>query len=97
MYIYIYTYICTYMYIYDMVEWRVRALPSHARPFEPQSKVIFWKILSTFGDQCPQNGSKNGHGLPPRRACGPSVASQAHVLNLHRRSPYPKVLWCDTR
>ena len=31
----------------------------HARPFEPSIKSLFWKISSTFGDKCPQNGSKN--------------------------------------
>ena len=30
----------------------------HSRPFEPSIKSHFWKILSTFGDKCPRNGSK---------------------------------------
>ena len=35
------------------------------------SKVNFQETLSSFGDKCPQNGSKNEHGMPPRRAfCG---------------------------
>ena len=35
------------------------------------SKVNFQETLSSFGDKCPQNGSKNGHGMPPHRAfCG---------------------------
>ena len=35
------------------------------------SKANFQETLSSFGDKCPQNGSKNGHGMPPHRAfCG---------------------------
>jgi len=30
----------------------------NARPFEAQSKTQFWKIVSTFGDECPQNCSQ---------------------------------------
>ena len=41
------------------------------RPFEPSIKSHFFKILITFGNKCPRNGSKNEHGIPPRRAfCG---------------------------
>ena len=38
--------------------------PNHARPFEPSIKSQFWKISSTFGDKCPENGSKNGLRAP---------------------------------
>ena len=31
----------------------------HARPLVPSIESHFWKISSTFGDECPQNGSKN--------------------------------------
>jgi len=40
----------------------------HARPFEPSIKSHFWKVLSTFGDKCPRNGSNNEDGIPPLRA-----------------------------
>ena len=36
----------------------------HPRPFVPSIKSHFWKISSTFGDKCPQNGSKNGLRAP---------------------------------
>ena len=47
----------------------------------------FLEDLSTFGDKCPHNGSKNGHGMPPRRAfcgvctfrCFPSSGTIAHA------------------
>ena len=37
---------------------------SHARPFEPSIKSRCWEILTTFGDKCPQNGSKNEQTAP---------------------------------
>ena len=36
----------------------------HARPFDTSIKSHFWMILFTFGDKCPQNGSKNGLRAP---------------------------------
>ena len=48
---------------------------SHARPFEPQSQVIFSQCSSTFGDKCPQNGSKNDPGITLE---GPSVVGVDH-------------------
>ena len=39
-------------------------LRSHARPFDTSIKSHVWMILSTFGDKCPQNCSKNGETAP---------------------------------
>jgi len=51
---------------------------SHPRPFEPSIKSQFFKILITFGDKCPRNGSRNVQ-TAPRTSMGyphegPSVA-----------------------
>jgi hypothetical protein len=59
--------------------------PCHPRPFEPSIKSHTWKISSTFGNTCPQNGSKNDT-IAPRTTLecpheGPSAGSCAlHVL-----------------
>jgi hypothetical protein len=37
---------------------------THARPFDTSIKSHFCKISSTFGDKCPQNGSKYGSMAP---------------------------------
>ena len=42
----------------------LKARSLHARPFVPSIKSHFWKILSSFDDKCPQNGSKNGLRAP---------------------------------
>ena len=50
-------------------------------PSNPQSKVNFFEILTTFGDKCPQNGSKNEHGIPPHRAfCGMEEARSLRTI-----------------
>ena len=36
----------------------------HPRPFKPSIKSQFFEILTTFGDKCPQNGSKNEQTAP---------------------------------
>ena len=36
----------------------------HERPFDTSIKSHLWKISSTVGDKCPQNGSKNGQAAP---------------------------------
>ena len=58
----------------------------------------FWKISSTFGDKCPQNGSKNGLRAPRTgMGCphiGPSVVpSQQHLTSSQQQRglPYPKI------
>ena len=45
---------------------------SHARLFEPREQQSVLKILSTFGDKYPQNGSRNAHGIAFE---GPGVAT----------------------
>ena len=40
------------------------AAPVHPRPFVPSIKSQFFKILITFGDKCPRNGSKNEQTAP---------------------------------
>ena len=43
---------------------------THARPFEPPTKSHFWKISSTSGDKCPQNGSNTAPRAPrPHLGC----------------------------
>ena len=43
-------------------------------------KVTLSETLSTFGDKCPQNGSKNEEGIPPRRAfCGERDFTRQHL------------------
>ena len=37
---------------------------THSRPFVPSIKSHFGKISSTFGDKCPQNGSKTAPTAP---------------------------------
>jgi len=43
------------------------AVQVHARPFVGVFKVLFKEMLSTFGNKCPQNGSKNEPRAP--RTC----------------------------
>ena len=49
--------------------------PTHPRPFVPSIKSHFWKISSTFGDKCPQNGSKNGLRAPRTGMGCPHIGS----------------------
>ena len=51
------------------VSWWNDKTTLHARPFEPSIKSIFLEILTTFGDKCPQNGSKNDK-MAPRTTSG---------------------------
>ena len=56
-------------------------LNHHARPFEPSITGQFWEILTTFGDKCPQNSSKNKPMAPKTNLeCpheGPSVVASS--------------------
>ena len=47
-------------------------LANHARPFDTSIKSHFWKILSTFGDKCPENGSKSEEMAPRTRTGYPT-------------------------
>ena len=75
----------------------VHGAPCHARPFEPSIKSQFLEILTTFGDKCPQNGSKNEQTAPRTNTgyphIGPFVASQSTEwigASLVRKRPSPR-------
>ena len=64
--------------------WRASGLPgclcSHARLFVGYPKVNSSETLSIFGDECPQNDSKNDLGMPPRKAfCGDTASKGVHA------------------
>ena len=52
-------------------------------------KSRFWEILTTFGDKCPQNGSKNGDGIG---FGGPGVEKQGEAAReVLGRPPVPLI------
>ena len=65
----------------------------HARPFEPAIKSHFWKISSTSGDKCPQNGFKNEDTAPITRTGypheGPSVDFTCNLRRHIMKTKYP--------
>ena len=60
---------------------------THPRPFEPSIKSHIRNMLSTFGNKCPQNGSKNEQTAPRTNTgyphIGPFVACACPVMEIH--------------